>query len=311
MTKSRRTKKPKPKADAILCADPHIRPNVPICRTDDFFQAMSDKLDTILDLSKRHDCPILVAGDLGRRPLNNGWPTWLLEWTINKFEGHEIICICGQHDLPNHRLDLFGKSGMGVLHAARAIEVIQRNTITFKGIFNINAFHYGQEIIRPKIINQFPNIAMTHQMIIENKLLFPGQEAPKGHQLLKKFPQYDLILSGDNHNAFTVEQDGRWLVNPGSMMRTTADQIDHKPRVYLWWAETNEIQAVYLPIQHGVISREHIKDSKGIELRNQAFIERVNSMDSLEIVYEDNIAEYFKKYRTEKSVKNKVFEALN
>ena len=82
MTKFKR--KTKQKATAILTADWHIRADVPICRTDDFFQAMSDKLDFILNLSKEHDCPILLAGDLGKRPLNRGWPTWLLEWTINK-----------------------------------------------------------------------------------------------------------------------------------------------------------------------------------------------------------------------------------
>ena len=102
-------RKNKLNAYAILTADWHIRPDTPVCRTDDFFLAMSNKLDFILNLSKENDCPILLAGDIGKRPLNNGWPTWLIQWAIEKFKGSNIIAIPGQHDLPGHRIDLFKK----------------------------------------------------------------------------------------------------------------------------------------------------------------------------------------------------------
>ena len=155
-----------------------------------------------------------------------------------------------------------------------------------------------------------PMIAITHQMIIENKPLWPGQEALKGHQVLKKFPEYQLILSGDNHNAFVAEYKGRKLVNPGSMMRAFADQENHKPRVYLWWAETNEIEAVYLPIEQGVISRTHIEVAQDRKNRNKAFIERINEDVEIALSYENNLENYFNKYRTEKKVKEKTWGAV-
>ena len=306
MTKFKRKKNISKKADAILSADLHIRPDVPVGRIDDYFGAMERKIDFILALSKQHECPILVAGDLGNKPLNNGWPVWLLEWTIKKFEGHEIICIAGQHDLPNHRLDLWEKSGIGVLHAAGAIKLIF-NPILIKNTFAIFPFHYGQEI-EDKTDHGSPNIAMTHQMVIENKPLWPGQEAPKGNSLLKKFPEFSIIHSGDNHLPFTTEHQGRILVNPGSMMRNTADQIDHKPRVYLWWAETNRIEPVYLPSEQDVISREHIKDTTERDNRFDALITRVKTDVEIQLKYEDNVVKYFKKFRTEKAVKDKVLE---
>lgn len=324
MTNFKRTSKfqasaltPLSSADAILCADLHIRPDTPICRTDDFFAAMEKKIDFILGLSINHNCPILVAGDLGTWPLNNGWPTWLLEWFIKKVGfNRQFICIPGQHDLPNHKLDLFEKSGMGVLNAAKAIQTIGLNDSTYttakKHIFEIVPFPYSKEI---KTIYKNPLplprlIAMTHQMIIEDKKLWPDQNAPKGHQILKKFPEYQLILSGDNHNAFVAEYEGRKLVNPGSMMRTTADQENHRPRVYLWHAKTNEIEAVYLPIEQGVISRTHIEVAQDRTKRNQAFIERVNSDIEIKLSYENNLENYFKKYRTEKKITEKVWDSI-
>lgn len=324
MTKFNRKKKLK--AAAILTADWHIRSDTPICRTDNFFAAMEKKIDFIFALSKEHACPILVTGDIGHKPQ---WPNWLLEWFISKTNDCKIICIPGQHDLPNHKISLFEESGMGVLEAAEIIETIgilhtedktischfSSKSIIKKYGFHITPFPYGSEIKslgwgKEYGIVDMPMIAMTHQMIIENKILWPDQTAPKGHQILKKFSEYQLILSGDNHNAFTIEYEGRLLVNPGSIMRAFADQENHRPRVYLWYAETNEVEPIYLPIKKNVISRTHIDIAKERKNRNQAFIERVNNDVEIELSYEVNLENYFNKYRTEKLIKEKIWDSV-
>lgn len=316
MTQFKRKRKQKSKADAIFCADLHIRPDIPICRTDDFFSAMNKKTDFIIDLSREHNCPVLMAGDISKRPLNNGWPTWLLEWFINKLSpvvnrpglNTNWICIPGQHDLPGHRLDLFEKSGMGVLTAAGVIQTIFE-PIVINDTFGLFPFPYGQEIKSHKSTGN-PNIAMAHMMVLENKKLWPDQKAPKANALLKKFPCYDLILTGDNHSAFVIEHEGRLLVNPGSMMRTSVDQIDHKPRIYLWFSESNTVEAVYLPIEQNVIDKTHIEVAKDREIRNEAFVSRINNDVEIELSYEKNLENYFKKYRTEKPITQKVWGAV-
>lgn len=335
MSKFKRQIRQQLKADAILSADIHIRPDTPVCRIDDYWAAQEKKIDFILDLAKEHGCPLLVAGDLGNYPLNQGWPTWLLEWFINKLApitnrsglNTNIICIPGQHDLPNHRLDLFEKSGMGVLTAAEAIKTIgilqTKNetelchfpiAINSDRRINIFPFPYGSEIKQfdweryQKPEGQI--VAIAHQMVIENKPLWPGQKAPKGHQLLKKFPEYNLILTGDNHNAFVAEYEGRLLVNPGSMMRMVADMEDHKPRVYLWYAESNEVVPVYLPIEQGVISREHIEMADERSDRMDAYMARVREDVEIQLSYEDNMGRYFERFRTERPVKAKVLGAM-
>ena len=307
-----RRKAQKTTADAILAADWHVRPDVPICRTDNFFAAMCRKIDFILALSKQHDCPILISGDLGEKPQ---WKNSLLELMINKFIGNKIILIPGQHDLPNHRLDLWKESGIGVLHAAGAIETIgvfkteDRVVGHRKNNFFVMPFPYGSEIESFDLKIDIPMIAMTHQMVIQEHELWPGQIAKKGHSLLKKFPEYSIILSGDNHQSFVVEYEGRKLVNPGSLMRSDADQINHQPRVYLWYAQSNVVEPIYLSIEQGVISREHIDISNARENRNKAFIERVNSDVEIKLSYTENLERYFNKFRTESKVKEKVWNA--
>lgn len=313
MTRFKRINQTK-RASAILSADWHIRPDIPIGRTDDYFAAMERKVDFILALSKQYNCPILIAGDLGNKPLNNGWPTWLLKWAIEKFKGHDIICIPGQHDLPNHQLNQWEKAGIGVLHAAGAIKLIGPHDLDsdyIDDVFCLHAFPYSENLhtIQSEGL-ALPKIALIHQIVIEGKPLWPGQEADKGHQLLKKFPEYSIILTGDNHNAFTVEYEGRWLINPGSMMRNTADQADHKPRVYLWYADANSVEPIYLPIELNVIDRTHIDIVQERDDRFNALITRVKNDVEIQLSYDQNIENYFQKYRTEKLVKEKVWGAV-
>ena len=128
------------------------------------------------------------------------------------------------------------------------------------------------------------------------------------HLRVKKFPQYDLILTGDNHKPFVVEHEGRILVNPGSMMRTTADQIDHKPRVYLWDGE--RVEPVYLPIAKDVISREHIDIGKDRDHRIGAYVDRLNTRYEIGLDFKKNMVDHFKANRTRKEIKERVWGAM-
>lgn len=299
------------KVSALLSADLHIRNDVPVCRTDDYFAAMERKIDFILDLSKKYVCPILVAGDIGDK---SQWPNWLLKWAINKLEGHKIIVIPGQHDLPGHRLALWKKSGIGVLHAAEVITLLGPHDLESYWEFDnflVNAFPYGEEIHHIEgLDNSKPQIAMAHQMVIENKELWPDQNAFTGHQLLRKFPEYSLILSGDNHQTFTAEYKGRRLVNPGSLMRSTAAQIDHEPCMFLWNAESNEIEKVLLPIEKDVINREHIDRQQEKDKRTEAYVTHLKKGYEVGLSFDDNMDKHFLANRARKRVKEKVYEAM-
>jgi DNA repair exonuclease SbcCD nuclease subunit len=309
---------------AILTADWHLRADKPICRTDDFTEAMWVKIEFIFNLANKHNCPILIAGDLGHR---SQWPNPLIEKFISSINNSKvkIIAIPGQHDLPNHSLKLYRKSAVGILSEDKTIKLIgvalSKDDSLFLQLpsFDVFPFPYGLPITLEKEYDYndlgYKTIAMSHQMVIENKPLFPGQEdAPKGHQLLKKFPEYQLILTGDNHSPFTVstkipKHQGGILVNPGSMMRTTVDQIDHKPRVYLWSAETNEIEPVYLPIEQNVISHRHMSVVERNE-RTSAYVKRLKLGFKVGLDFKKNMEKHLKKTRTRRQVKERIWEAF-
>lgn len=298
---------------AILCADIHIRPDIPVGRIDVYQEAMFRKLSFILNLSKEHNCPILMAGDLGNKPSSQGWPPWLLERVINLFKGHNIFSIPGQHDLLDHQLSQWSDSGIGVLHSAGAITLLGPDNLQQFVEFDdfvVYAFPWGKDLQK---IDQSDKkqIAITHQMVIQDKELWPGQIAPTGHKLLKDFTGYSLILSGDNHLPFVCEYEGRLLVNPGSMMRNTTAQQNHKPRVYLWYAEEKRVEPVFLPIEDNVFDLQYIEQqehNKDKEQRFEALINRVKEDVEVDLSFEENLRRYFEKNRTEKSVVDKVWQ---
>jgi hypothetical protein len=147
--------------------------------------------------------------------------------------------------------------------------------------------------------------------MVINKPLWPGQLAQTGIDLLHKYPSYNAILSGDNHQSFIFRDDNRILVNAGSFMRTTTEQINHKPKIYLYYSKQNTISPVYLPIENNVINTEHILENNDREKRIQSYINYIDNLKnkkkySVVLSFKRNIENYLNKSKHEKAVKKLV-----
>lgn len=300
------------KADAILCADLHLRDTQPLCRTDNYYETQWKKVRIISDLQQQHNCAVLVAGDV----FDIAKPFPMLLADALHFLPKQLICIPGQHDLPHHNLDNLNQSGLAVIEAAVKHKVVLNGLCQYENLpFYIHAFTWGAELKGHFPSPIMPTIALIHTLIrspreVNTNIGVPYDETCSS--IFKKLPGYALIVSGDNHKPFAVKsRDGRLLVNPGSMMRMKADQIDHKPRVYLWYAKSNTIEPVYLPIQAGVVSREHIEAKEAKDERINAFVHTLND-DNLEIStsFSNNMKKYIRKNKIDKKVEQKIYAAM-
>jgi len=258
------------KVDAVLCADLHLRDDVPECRTDDFQAAQWRKVRFISMLCEKHNCPLVVAGDV----FHHWKPSpGLLAKTIAEFP-EDVLFIPGQHDLPQHSMELYDKSGCAVLERTPWWRQL-RSTGIKVDVLNFAGFPFGGADNFSKLIVGDADMLVLHLMVWYRVVPFPDCTADSATALLRKIKGPKLILTGDNHQPFVVRENGRLLVNPGSMMRTTVAQIDYRPRVYLWDAEGNEVEAVYLPIEEGVVSRERADAEVAREGRVEAFVKRL------------------------------------
>ncbi len=298
----KRTRKTNRKADAILTADWHIRETVPICRTDDFMAAQWFKVQYINKLARRHGCSVLHAGDL----FDHWKPSpALLSETIENLQC-KFVTVYGNHDLPQHNLDLAYKCGLYVLEQADCLVALpQGHWGQEPGTIEYRFHHQGKKGRERKVV-------LVHVMTWVGKSPWPGCTDPSAEELLDQFPDADLVVTGHNHQSFTYRSDdGRLLVNPGSITRQDADQIDHQPSVYLWFAEDNTVERHVLPHADGVISREHLESEKKSTSRYQAFIQRLQSGEGASVAsFRENLERFFKEEKVTKPVRNLIMEKL-
>jgi DNA repair exonuclease SbcCD nuclease subunit len=285
-------------ADAILTADWHLREDTPTCRTDDFQEAQWKKIQFIKDLQEEHGCKIYHSGDLF-----NHWKSspHLLSLAIKFLPDLQIIY--GNHDLPQHNLGLAHKSGLYTLKTAGKI------TLYPCGDWGTEPNAYASP---EKMVNEIHGrkVYLWHTMTYQHRKPWPGMTDPSAIRLLKKYPQFDLIVTGHNHKPFVEEYEGRLLVNPGCITRQATDE-SHKPRVYLWYASENRVEAVYLPIQEDVITREHIEIREKRDARIDAFVSRLDGDWEAEMSFEDNLEAFFQTNNIRQSVKDIIYKALD
>jgi DNA repair exonuclease SbcCD nuclease subunit len=285
---------------AILCSDMHLREQTenPTCRTDDWWAAQWKKIDFISDLQKRYDCPVIHGGDL----FDNWKPSpFLLSETIKHLPDN-FWTIYGQHDLPQHNLELAYKSGINTLAEAGKLTIFDD--------CHFEQFPNEASMLVHLSKTKTVKVLVWHTFNFQGKPPWPGCEALPASKLLKKYPEYDLIVTGDNHQSFVEEYESRLCVNPGSMMRMTADQQDFRPSVFLWYAETNTVERVYLPIEPDVISREHIDRKQERDNRLEAFVSRLNTEWEADVSFEENVNRMMEENGTADSIREIVNKAV-
>ena len=294
MKRTKQTIKP----DAILTSDFHLREDQPTCRIDDFVEQQWKKVDFIKDLQKKYDCDVIHAGDLYEywKPSPN-----LISETI-KHLPDQFYTIYGNHDLPQHNMDLAYKSGVYTLATGRHLGILP--CMGGWGLTPEDWSKYELSKIKDK------TIFIWHIMTYQGKKPWPGCTDPMAAKLLRKYPQYNLLITGHNHQSFTEIHEGRLLVNPGSLTRHKADQVDHQPSVYLYYAKDNSVERVYLPIEQGVISREHIENREERNDRIDAFISKLDDDFEASVSFEENLERFEQANNIRQSVMQIVHKAI-
>ena len=155
--------------------------------------------------------------------------------------------------------------------------------------------HWKMQIGRNEMLSEMfrRRVAVQHIMTYQGAAPFPGCTAPTGAKLLRKNIQIDLLLTGDNHKPFVEYNANQILVNPGSLFRTTASQIDFKPRVYLWYSGSNTVQPIFVPIKKDAVSRDHLEIEEQRNERLEAFIGTLNEDYAVGRSFEQNLISFF------------------
>jgi len=285
------------KPDAILTSDWHLRENQPVAWTVEFEPHQWNSVRFVKDLQEQYNCPVLHAGDL----FHHWKPSpSLLSKTIEHLP-NQFYTVYGNHDLPQHSMELLEKCGVFTLTKADKVHILEQG-------------HWGMD---PKHFYDFESLRLTdkeilvwHKMTYQGKKPWPDCTDPKAVKLLRQHPDFNLIVTGDNHESFVEEYEGRLLVNPGSLTRQTAKQIDFKPSVYLYFAENNTVERVFIPIEENVISREHLEITEAKDARIDAFISTLNEDWQIGLSFTENLKKFQQKNKVKKPIMEIIYKAI-
>lgn len=263
----------------ILCGpDLHIRTKGPKFRTDNFSGTQEHKIRWILSKADKLGCVVaLWPGDVTD---NSRLPYHVTQYYMRMFKSFKVKSIgtFGQHDMLHH-VDLYN-TPLWTMDAGNAIRIPrgQDPYVISKGInmgyICIYKAGWNEEI--PEIKNPDvlqTNILLIHKMFIDDKL-WEGQEEFERASVFLRNTDWDLVVSGDNHNRFVHKYKDKWHVNCGSLMRQNIDQVDHEPAVYIYDTIDKSLTEYKIPIDpiETVMDLEEAREDKEKEEELNAFV---------------------------------------
>ncbi len=287
----------------IMSADIHISSNTPVARTDNYLEALGKKLLWLEELRNKHNAIILDAGDLLDK-FEIG--SEMLNWCF-KYIPKSMWTVRGNHESRNHNHNLYHKTSLSVLENAGTIELLDRRMIND---FYVCGKDYGTDDVSGSLLKGGLNILVTHEMVCEEKQSHDHFQYSTAKALLKKYPQFQVILSGHNHRSFKVDYEGRSLINVGSLMRRDITQKDYQPRVMLYDTEDNSFEWIDVPITDNVISTKHKDIIKLRDERIDSFVDKLKDSENIGISFEDNLEKHFEINNTDEVYKKKIYNSM-
>jgi DNA repair exonuclease SbcCD nuclease subunit len=301
------------KPDAILVGDIHARDDQPPCRLDDFLETQKRKFAWLKILWRELYEPLVIqSGDVFHK-----WKSSpeVINMTLSLLP--PMVTIPGNPGKHNYfNEEGFDKDALKTIELAKAGWKILRQdafmkekvgSIIFPSLWNEKVPEVSEVNLYKVEPELFRFLLLTHRMLLDGPAPFSGDNAL---EFLLKYPYFDLMVTGHNHKPFVIKNKGRLLVNPGSFTRQSSDE-DHKPRVYLWYAKENKVEPVFVPIEEGVITREHIVVKEQRDERLTAFVEKLAKDDrEISMDFRENLLRASEGEGVRASVKQRIMEVM-
>jgi hypothetical protein len=250
----------------VVTADWHIRRDRPRCRLDeDWIETQRQTIRFVVECARDWKAELVIVGDLFHTPQQ---PAEIINMVIDELNRCPKVpyIFPGNHDLPYHSEEYLDKCSLGIL---------------------LRKFRDGRE---------FPDdsIKLLHELIFPpNTPLPPNVQARSAEDVLKEFPE-PWVFTGDCHQAFCyVSDDERVLVNPGCILRQTADLIAYEPSVS--FIDTDNIaiftkyKTIPVPDPGQVITDEYIREQNERDKRISTFVETIKSQGQVSFDFRENL----------------------
>ena len=297
-----------PSPIAIAIADLHLSLTAPACRADkDWLDVQAGYLQQVRDLCPHPKFPVLIAGDIFDK-----WnpPPELINFALEHLP-ERCLCVAGQHDLPNHRMDHMHRSGYGVLVETGRILNLTPNCPFTVHEMSVYGFGWNEKITPPRARRKnAPQIALIHQYCWTVKSGYPGAPAEaRLVEFMKPLKDYGVAVFGDNHEGFLKNlKTGTTVLNCGTFIRRKSDEIKYKPSVGFIYSD-GSIKREYLDTS-GDVFHDKPEERQDVPLDMQAFIEQLQELGEHGLNFREAVENHLRKADMDEETKQIILEAI-
>lgn len=305
----------------LLSADWHIQGERPRCRLDvDWLDTQRKTIRWIVTQAKSRNAPLVVLGDIFNTPRV---ATPALVMTIEELMPWKdmIFIEAGNHDLPFHNYDNVSDCSYGVLRQYfQELHLVGWMLNDLDGTdLDINAAPFGRDVIPGNSPYVF-----THQLV------FPDAEARPiegvgitAEELAAQFEFPSWIFTGDYHHSFDVRVehpengDTTRVVNPGCILRHSADMMDYQCKMALIDTEAGSVEWINIPDPgdaggvESVVTDRYLREAEVRSEKVDAFLASVQSQGAVSLSFRDNLQRKLDDPKLEPTVRTEVLGILN
>jgi len=289
-----------------LCAvaDLHLREDMPVCRNDaDWLAVQREALEFVVSFANEKKASIALSGDLCHKSHVHPSIINLFFQVVSQYhvEGGGIYILAGQHDLLYHNLDNMMASSFGNIWTIAKMGGTPLHPLDDIGV----SLHFGEirESRRTAHADDCAcglggdcdcgyddrELVFLHQLTFASKKdMPPTDEGVLAEDLAKMFPDARYICLGDNHRHFLWEKGTQKVVNPGCLVRQSADLVDYQAGFYFIDLVRDEVEFVPVP-DKGTVSNDHIKRQQERDERIEAFISTLERGTQVSLDFVQNL----------------------
>ena len=212
--------------------DVHLRATNPESRKDDYPLALRQKLKWCLRTAHEAKADLFVfPGDVyDHHTAPYSLVTALIQIT-QRYSEMTFGVVWGQHDERFHTTKK-KNTPLGAV-CASGLESLSKDPLVFEGddqTVAVYGMSWGEEMPKPEAGSY--NVLVCHKHVMDSPAGWEDESAILAKDFLRT-TTFDLIISGDNHKQFELSKKRRHLINPGSLGRSSIDQVAHKPALYI------------------------------------------------------------------------------
>lgn len=295
----------------LLTGDWHYTDKKPDSRIDNYQEALHNKIAQIFKVAEKEKVEwILQAGDLTDTPFLS-YATYIkLSSLLAIHSNFPVVSVYGQHDL---RYRNKGNTPIDTLVHEGLLSIMYDQPSPMCPNVHIYGCSFGEQHPIIQDPNAF-NILILHQLIVASQER-DWEKDQVLHSALLQNSKWNLLVTGDNHQSFIVSTGGkkqRHLVNCGSLMRSTIDQVDHEPFFVIFDTDTRTYEKHFLKIKpwQEVFDLERKVKQEERNENLEIFSESLKEQKDMGLDYTANLIAYMQGNKVEKPVEDIVIECI-